>query len=65
MDGYKALVRSLVTERFTQWRPHSPSGNHVKCFGRTPPGDTPKHPDSSVRAQVHHDKSSSEARDVK
>jgi hypothetical protein len=64
MDEYEALVRSLVTERFTQWSPRSSNGNHVECFERTPE-NTSSRPKSNVRAQVHHVKSSPEGRNVK
>jgi len=29
MDEYEEPVRALMTERFTRWRPPSPSGVHV------------------------------------
>lgn len=64
MDEYEALVRSLLTERFTQWSPRSSNENNVEYFGRTP-GDTPSRPKSSVRAKIHHGRSSTEGRDLK
>jgi hypothetical protein len=63
MDEYEALIRSLVTERFTQWRPRS-SNRNLEYAGSTP-GDTPLRPNSGVIAQVHHDKNSPDRRNVK
>lgn len=64
MDEYEALVRSLLTERFTQWSPRSSNENNVEFFGRTQ-DDTPSRPKSSVRAKIHHGTRWPQVRDVK
>jgi len=67
MDEYEVLVRSLVTERFTQWRPRSSHGGHLEHFLRAS-ADTCSLSNSlapAVSARVHYGKSCPEARDVK
>jgi hypothetical protein len=64
MNEYEELVRSLVTERFTQWRPSNPISDH---------GKSTEHPlthmhlpktsaTTRIRTRIHNDETSPTAR---
>jgi hypothetical protein len=60
MDECEELVRTLATERFTQWKPPSPIGDEVEATEH-PPADVAS-PTTSVtaryRARINNDETS-------
>ena len=64
MSEHEELVRSLVTERFTRWRPPSPNGVQVEPTEHPSAGLDPTRRSVTARisARIHHDETSSTKR---
>ena len=64
MNEYEELVRSLVAERFTRWRPPSPNGVSVEPTEHPPADLDPTRTSVTARisARIHHDETSTTKR---